>query len=54
MTQLRPRTAADYGAAFAAALYYFTASVPTAGALHSLRDPDPPELYEDDDGSGQD
>ncbi|MFF8382536.1 Tn3 family transposase [Streptomyces kanasensis] len=34
--------------------YSFTASVPAAGALRPLRDPDAPELDEDDDGSGQD
>lgn len=34
--------------------YSFTASVPAAGALRPLRDPDGPELDEDDDGSGQD
>jgi hypothetical protein len=28
----------------------FTASVPAAGALRPLRDPDAPELDEDDDG----
>ncbi|MGB8940688.1 MAG: Tn3 family transposase [Streptomyces sp.] len=33
--------------------YNFTASVPAAGALRPLRDPDSPELDEDDDGSGQ-
>ncbi|MET8276263.1 MULTISPECIES: hypothetical protein [unclassified Streptomyces] len=33
--------------------YDFTASVPAAGALRPLRDPDSPELAEDDDGSGQ-
>jgi Domain of unknown function (DUF4158)/Tn3 transposase DDE domain len=30
--------------------YSFTASVPAAGALRPLRDPDAPELDEDDDG----
>ncbi|GAA2774648.1 hypothetical protein GCM10010521_61300 [Streptomyces rameus] len=30
--------------------YSFTASTPTAGALHPLRDPDVPELDEDEDG----
>ncbi|MFG3323787.1 hypothetical protein ACGF3J_37660 [Streptomyces sp. NPDC048171] len=29
---------------------YFTASAPAAGALRPLRDPDAPELDEDDDG----
>lgn len=80
MIQSRPRTAADYGAAFAAALMVVTgcssgasglrstsatgarqprplprpaAGLPPAGALRPLRDPDPPEPYEDDDGSGQ-
>ncbi|WTD38644.1 Mu transposase C-terminal domain-containing protein [Streptomyces sp. NBC_01643] len=33
--------------------YNFTASVPAAGALRPLRDPDSPKLDEDDDGSGQ-
>jgi TnpA family transposase len=33
--------------------YSFTASTPAAGALRPLRDPDAPELDEDDDGSGQ-
>lgn len=31
----------------------FTASVPAAGALRPLRDPDTPEVDEDDDGSSQ-
>ncbi|MCF3173760.1 hypothetical protein IPZ61_10585 [Streptomyces sioyaensis] len=30
--------------------YSFTASTPAAGALRPLRDPDAPELDEDDDG----
>lgn len=30
--------------------YGFTASAPAAGALRPLRDPDAPELDEDDDG----
>lgn len=30
--------------------YSFTASVPATGALRPLRDPDAPELDEDDDG----
>ncbi|MFJ7589592.1 hypothetical protein ACIQZO_19865 [Streptomyces sp. NPDC097617] len=30
--------------------YGFTASTPAAGALRPLRDPDAPELDEDDDG----
>ncbi len=34
--------------------YSFTASTPAAGALRPLRDPDAPELDEDDDGGGQD
>jgi hypothetical protein len=34
--------------------YSFTASTPAAGTLRPLRDPDAPELDEDDDGSGQD
>ncbi|MFJ4859116.1 Tn3 family transposase [Streptomyces sp. NPDC088730] len=34
--------------------YSFTASTPAAGALRPLRDPDTPELDEDDDGAGQD
>lgn len=34
--------------------YSFTASVPAAGALRPLRDPDAPELDEDDDGDGPD
>jgi hypothetical protein len=33
--------------------YSFTASVPAAGALRPLRDPDTPELDEEDDGDGQ-
>ncbi|MEU5719119.1 hypothetical protein AB0G71_25795 [Streptomyces sp. NPDC020403] len=33
--------------------YSFTASPPVAGALRPLRDPDTPELDEDDDGSSQ-
>ncbi|MFF1394804.1 hypothetical protein ACFVZD_13440 [Streptomyces sp. NPDC058287] len=33
--------------------YNFTASVPAVGALRPLRDPDSPELDEDDYGSGQ-
>jgi hypothetical protein len=31
--------------------YSFTASVPAAGALRPLRDPDAPELDEDDTGA---
>ncbi|MCG5121578.1 Tn3 family transposase [Streptomyces sp. T7(2022)] len=34
--------------------YSFTASVPAAGALRPLRDPDAPELDEDDDGGEPD
>ncbi|MGW2594884.1 Tn3 family transposase [Streptomyces sp. NPDC001515] len=34
--------------------YTFTPSTPAAGALRPLRDPEAPELDEDDDGSGQD
>ncbi|MFD3780277.1 hypothetical protein [Streptomyces sp. NPDC058612] len=34
--------------------YSFTASTPAVGALRPLRDPDAPELDEDDDGGGQD
>ncbi|WP_377274565.1 hypothetical protein [Peterkaempfera sp. SMS 1(5)a] len=33
--------------------YSFAASVPAAGALRPLRDPDPPDLDEGDDGSVQ-
>lgn len=33
--------------------YSFAASVPAAGALHPLRDPDVPEVDEDDDGAGR-
>ncbi|SCE08311.1 Tn3 transposase DDE domain-containing protein [Streptomyces sp. BvitLS-983] len=32
--------------------YSFTASTPTAGALRPLRNPDGPELDDDDDGAG--
>ncbi len=32
--------------------YSFTASVPSAGALRPLRDPDAPELDEDDEVEG--
>lgn len=34
--------------------YSFSASTPAVGALRPLRDPDAPELDEDDDGGGQD
>lgn len=34
--------------------YSFTASTPAAGALRPLRDPDAPELDEDDDGGEPD
>ncbi|WP_435881188.1 hypothetical protein [Streptosporangium subroseum] len=34
--------------------YSFTASLPAAGALRPLRDPDAVELDEDDDGATQD
>ncbi|MER7665400.1 hypothetical protein [Streptomyces sp. NPDC096193] len=33
--------------------YSFTASVPAAGALRPMHDPDAPELDEDDDGGDQ-
>lgn len=32
--------------------YSFTATVPAAGALRPLRNPDGPELDDDDDGAG--
>jgi hypothetical protein len=32
--------------------YSFTASTPAAGALRPLRDPDAPELDEDETGEG--
>lgn len=40
----------DIPAPILADILSFTASVPAAGALWPLRDPDAPELDEDDDG----
>ncbi|MEU9056454.1 hypothetical protein AB0D37_39720 [Streptomyces sp. NPDC048384] len=49
-----PRVPTNCGTRVNLGRYSFTASTPAAGALRSLRDPDVPELDEDDVEDGSD